>query len=840
MEKKESNQTFFAKGSLLGGENEKMEKNKIAPIVMAAIVALMVAAFAVTPVVAPGNPGAGCVADTDYYDTINGNVYFEQQGYAQNSPMTKTFNNVPGNIKLAKVYTGVWQGSPGKGGFFNITVNAHTTDTYKACDPCPNPQNCLVDGYQDERCDLLNDGINSPWNDGLDKVNMHALTVGCGVQFYSFNATPYVVPGTNTITVKTKACQDCYRGGWDGRIYIIVLLVVYEDQEMPVITYWINEGALYLEKGSDCDGPDDHLYASKYFNGTYVSNPSNVKLWSTGWPHVINATVSPAYTELNNNNIGIPDVTEAYASGYNEALLRWNNIPTGYLTTTNLLEYYDPTPLYERAFAEVLIVQGPSNEPDLTVTDIKFPTVMRPGQSYTIPVTVKNQGDVAAGSFNVSLDIENGVAYSDKENVPSLGIDASTDVDFTYVMLGSGCYNFSVVADCDSDVDESDENNNVKEECYQVGNVIVVGSNAELIAEADRVVGGTYYIEDRTITNCAGNGITIENTDLPFVIRNCEVYDCGVPTCCNKPGNGMLFKNVINGKVNDSEVRTSLLKGIRMEKCSYMVIDNNNVHDNEKYGIDVYMDHMPIIDSHHITITDNYLERNLYGIELFCDECTVRENTVLYSTAFGGGEEGWGMYISGHDNKIYNNTIAYSDSYGLKVDDTWISTGGNCIFGNNIKYNNQLHSHPHQAWDNGVNFWNSTVELGYYFGGIGSSYAFDNYIGNYWDDYTACTDGNNDGICDGTYSIDGGSMNDYHPLVQEWTDYDRMGCGDVDCSSDITIADALKVYNVPYGGSVCSQWAADVDRSGDITIADALKVYNVPYGGVVNCCNGCE
>jgi parallel beta-helix repeat protein len=688
---------------------------------------------------------------------------------------------------------------------------------------------------------MLNNDTNMPWNQNLDLTNMFGRTVGCGVQFYSFNATPYVVPGTNTITVKTKACSDCPRGGWDGRIYIIVLLVVYEDQEMPVITYWINEGALYLEKNSDCDGPDDHLYASKYFNGSYVSNPSNVKLWSTGWPHVANATVLPAYTKLNNYNIGIPDVTEAYGS--NEVLLRWNNIPTGHLTTTNLLEYYDHNPLYERAFAEVLIVQGPSNEPDLTVTDIKFPTVMRPGQFYTIPVTVKNEGDVAAGSFNVSLDIEKGVAYSEKENVPSLGPGASTDVDFTDVRLNAGCYNFSVVADCDSDVDESDENNNEEEECYQVGNVIVVSGNSELMSHPDFTErDGVYYLEGKLITNCAGDGIYIENTDLPFVISDCYVYDCGVPTCCNKPGNGMLFKNVINGKVNDSEVRGSTLKGIRMENCSYMVIDNNNVHDNEKYGIDVYMNSMPIIDSHHITITDNYLERNLYGIELFCDECTVRENTVLYSTAFGGGEEGWGMYISGHDNKIYNNTIAYSDSYGLKVDDTWISTGGNCIFGNNFIDNNRLHSHPHQAWDNGVNYWNSTVELGYYFGGIGSSYAFDNYIGNYWDDYTACTDGNNDGICDGTYSIDGGTNTDKAPLVQEWTDYYRMGCGDVNCDDAVNFGDVGAVRNhFFYGFSLGNNWAADVNRDGNINFGDVGAIRNhFFYGFSLNCCNGCE
>ena len=145
------------------------------------------------------------------------------------------------------------------------------------------------------------------------------------------------------------------------------------------------------------------------------------------------------------------------------------------------------------------------------------------------------------------------------------------------------------------------------------------------------------------------------------------------------------------------------------------------------------------------------------------------------------------MYISGHDNKIYNNTIAYSDSYGLKVDDTWISTSGNCIFGNRIKDNNQLHAHTSQAWDNGVNFWNSTVELGYYY----LSSPFDNSIGNYWN---PCTDGNNDGICDDTYGIDEGPNTDEAPLVQEWTDYDRIKCGDVNCDGAVNVGDVYPVF----------------------------------------------
>ena len=836
-------------------------KKKIAPIVITAIVVLALAAFSIIPVSAPGNPGAGCTCDTKLYGTIDGGVYFEQQGWAQFNSMTKTFNNVPSGIKEARVYTGFWQGSPGKGGYFNITVNTHTTDTYRACDPCPQATGCAP--YQPCRCDALNasPGVgtcpnqacidNLAYNLGSDRVNINDRIVGCGVQFVSFNATPYITPGTNTITVKTQPCSDCCRGGWDGRIYLIALLVVYEDSSMPEITYWVNEGALYLERNSDCDGPDDHLYASKYFNGTHVSSPTNVKLWSLGWPHDINTSDSTGgWMKFNDCYLDPPDITESYAGGYNEVLLRWNSIPTSCLSdTSNFLQYHDPEPLYERAFVEALIVQGPSDKPDLTVTDIKFPTVMRPGQSYTITATVKNQGDVAAGPFNVSLEAEKGGTnyYSSKVHRTGLGIDASTDVDFTNVNLPAGCYNFTAVADCDGQVDELDEGNNEEEECYQVGNVIVVDGNSgfdDLVTEGLAWTDGTtYYIEDLDITNCAGDGISIKNTDVPFVISNCQVHDCGVPTCCNNPGNGMLFKNVVNGKVNDSEVRGNTLKGIKMANCSYMVIEDNYVHDNWKYGIDVYMEAMPTVDSHDITITNNTLVRNYYGIELLCHNCTVRDNLILNSTAWAGGEEGWGIYVSGNDSKIYNNTIKWSDSYGIRVDNTWIPTYRNCIFGNNFIENNQLHAHDSQAFDNGINCWNSTVELGYYYGGTGTSYAFDNFIGNYWSDFT-CIDGNNDGICDGTYDIDGGSNKDNYPLMQQWTDYARIGCGDVDANGGPPSGGDIGLLNqkVYHGVALDSEWAGDVDCSGGPPSGGDIGLLNqkVYHGAALDCCEGCE
>ena len=797
-----------------------MKKEGMVAVVIIAVFACLLLC---TPVSAQGNPGAGCPSETKFCDTIHGGIYFEQQGWMQSPQMTEIFDVPQEPIKIARVYTGFWQGSPGKGGNFNITIfnatGSYTTPTYQACDPCPVAP-CA--SSQSDRCDALNWTGNVPPN--VPSGDIHDYIVGCGVQFVSFNATPYITPGSNTITVETS-CDSCTC--WDGRIYLIALLVVYEDSSMPEMTYWINEGAPYMESGSACDGPEDHLDASFYFyfnGGTHVSNPTRVKLWTLGWPHVINATVPPAYTKLNGYNIGYPDITESHAGGYNEVLLRWNNISTNYLDPNiNLLEYYDPEPLYARAFAAVLMVAGPTG-PDLTVTDIEFPVMMRPDKDYMITATIKNEGGASTGvAFNVSLEVD-GNPYVKEEGVGPLAADESTTVCFT-VNLAKGCHEFKVVADADNDVSEANEYNNKRTRKYQAGNVIVVKSNSDfgnLVSEGFATTDGTtYYIEDLDIENCEGRGIDIQNTNVPFVINNCTVHGCSE--------SGVFFKSITNGKITDSTVEVNHLKGIRLQNCSHVDIDNNIVQNNSNYGIDVYMEVMPYPDCEYISITNNTILGNMYGIDLIGDLCLVRDNVIRNNTAaMPGSDEGYGIYCFGNYSKIYNNTIAYNDNYGIYMDyDTpshpclW-----NCIFENTFIDNNvEFPVHTSQGYDSGDNYWNSTVKLGYY-NDTGS--PFNNYIGNYWSDYPG-VDANNDKIGDTAHGIDGvAAENDYSPLMEQWQNYELILCGDVNCDTFINVRDATKVMNRAGNPSypLDDEWAADVNCDTFINVLDATKVMN--------------
>ena len=692
-------------------------------IILPIAVLVLVLAVLSAPVSAQG-AGAGCPSETKFNGTIKGDIYFEQQGGLSNSPMTRTFTNVPSNITIARVYTGIWQGSPGKGGEFNITIQnssgTHTSSTYQACDPCPG-EPCA--NYQNEtcRCDVLNCSTNSPPN--VQSSDMRDYITGCGVQFISYNATPYISSGSNTITVETGCCDNCTLC-WDGRIYLIALLVVYEDSSKQEMTYWINEGCPYIEEGSNCDGPDDHHNLSIYFNGTIPANINTTKYWTLGIPHVANASTM----ELNGNDIGYPNYTAGDVFNY------WDGINTSWFNTTNHFYYNDTNPGYERVGVAVLKLSAETG-PDLVVTDIDFPDAMRPDTNYTVNATIKNQGTVdATNQSNVTLSVntvENGT-----ESIQRLNASDSTTVSFT-VNLSEGCYTFKVVADVGNNVSETDENNNATSEKYQVGYVVVVKSDSDfddLINESKNgtlgtgnvsKTGGTYYLQNFTIKNCAGNGITIENTNAKFVIMNCTIHDCSGGAA------GVYFHNLSNGTINDSTVRDNSGKGIRIQKSTCVNITNNTVQNNTAYGIDVYPEILSpehINDSKFVNISYNTLRNNSYGIELIGFNCTVRNNTIRNNTAYG-------MYIYGNYSNITYNNITYNDDYGIKV---YTSSYNNYIYENNFTGNN-AGSSGHQGYDSGTNYWNVTTK------------------GNYWSDWK-----DNSGF-PSNYTIDDGSNADERP-----------------------------------------------------------------------------
>ncbi len=96
--------------------------------------------------------------------------------------------------------------------------------------------------------------------------------------------------------------------------------------------------------------------------------------------------------------------------------------------------------------------------PDLLVVEIPAQLVFA-NISNNISAVIKNNGTANAGSFNVSFDV-NGTLINEKR-IAGLGAGDTTNVSFIWTPSQTGNYNITVNADCDDDVDESNETNNV-------------------------------------------------------------------------------------------------------------------------------------------------------------------------------------------------------------------------------------------------------------------------------------------------------------------------------------------------------------------------------------------
>jgi len=102
------------------------------------------------------------------------------------------------------------------------------------------------------------------------------------------------------------------------------------------------------------------------------------------------------------------------------------------------------------------VVAGP--KPDLTVTEIT-PNQLYANQSNEICATVKNNGTADAGAFNVSFNVD---GFSEEVRVDGLAVDVTTTVcvtDPTWRTEGESV-TITVTADCDAEIDESNETNN--------------------------------------------------------------------------------------------------------------------------------------------------------------------------------------------------------------------------------------------------------------------------------------------------------------------------------------------------------------------------------------------
>ncbi|MBC2702349.1 MAG: DUF3344 domain-containing protein, partial [ANME-2 cluster archaeon] len=151
----------------------------------------------------------GWPVNTKMNGTVNGGVFHDSIGWTETTTQTLTTDVPNGTVKYAYLYTGVWGGH--STGWVNVSFNGDSTS------------NKLGPIHLEE----TNDGNDNVWCTGLGKY------------WLWYNVTNLV----NTGQINT-ATTSKINGSIDGRIYGIVLVVVYEGGDDPKqIQYWINDGS---------------------------------------------------------------------------------------------------------------------------------------------------------------------------------------------------------------------------------------------------------------------------------------------------------------------------------------------------------------------------------------------------------------------------------------------------------------------------------------------------------------------------------------------------------------------------------------------------------------------
>ena len=232
----------------------------------------------------------------------------------------------------------------------------------------------------------------------------------------------------------------------------------------------------------------------------------------------------------------------------------------------------------------------------------------------------------------------------------------------------------------------------------------------------------------------------IKNTD--FGIELFESDDCLISNNNISSNNyGIWLDDSINNSISENDICSNWY-GIILGHSNNNSIFNNNISSNN-HGI--FLEH-----SNNNSISKNNISSNWDGISLHDSNNNSISNNIISSNN-GDSIELW----HSNNNSISNNNIS-SNNYGIWLDDSI----------NNIIYINNFINNTYNAcsYYYSTNTWNSTEQIKYTYKGS----EFENYIGNYWDDYTGY-DANGDGIGETPYSID--SDKDNYPLIERFENY---------------------------------------------------------------------
>jgi LPXTG-motif cell wall-anchored protein len=245
-------------------------------------------------------------------------------------------------------------------------------------------------------------------------------------------------------------------------------------------------------------------------------------------------------------------------------------------------------------------------------------------------------------------------------------------------------------------------------------------------------------------------------------------------------GKGIDLHHTSHSRITQNNASSIIGYGIMLSHSENNSLDNNRISSNS-YGMYLY-------DSHGNDISDNFISGSTYdGIRFGTSN---QNNTISGNYVSGNHENGIHFYSSGNaGNAISNNTIRSNRLNGILLN----HTKSNIVVDNILMYNDEhgiliwyshenvlarngfddnelsialhfssenslYHNRIPQAFDDGLNFWNSSYPSG----------------GNFWINYGAgdVYSGPNqdqlgsDGIGDLPHDVPGGFNKDWYPLIE--------------------------------------------------------------------------
>jgi len=285
--------------------------------------------------------------------------------------------------------------------------------------------------------------------------------------------------------------------GYEYEIRGMALLVVYDDKDAPLTKYWISEAdrdAIMAKNKKEFDTgfEFDDCTREIIFN--------DVK--DAQWANATLKTVLVSYIPYSVDKL-YPDAQgEADALYFNsldneldiplEGTGHWHKI-SGDIAITNRndgWEYVDVVEGTNRAWIQsrgamfcvahafLKVTYPPNLEPSLE----KVPAKVVIGNSYDIPVVIKNEGKSAARNFNVTFRASDGYPREAKKSVNVVEGESTKTIYFRWTAPKKvGIVKINVTVDSDNDVDELiNRHVNGEEDNYDEATITVVPSELEL------------------------------------------------------------------------------------------------------------------------------------------------------------------------------------------------------------------------------------------------------------------------------------------------------------------------------------------------------------------------